>query len=78
MEEYNTDIYIKIGGWVYLEAYGNNQLDNHNINSVVLNIRDVTKRIHAEKTIKENEIKLRELNSTKDKLFSIIASLFAT
>ena len=63
----------KNGGWVYLEAYGNNQLDNPNINAVVLNIRDVTERKHAEYIIKENEHKLRNLNATKDKLFSIIA-----
>ena len=63
----------KNGGWVYLEAYGNNQLDNPDINSIVLNIRDITERKQAEQIIKENEEKLRNLNATKDKLFSIIA-----
>ncbi|MGZ2369468.1 PAS domain S-box protein [Ancylomarina sp. YFZ004] len=63
----------KNGSWVYLEAYGNNQLDNPEIKSVVLNVRDVTERKHAEQIIKESENKLRELNATKDKLFSIIA-----
>jgi PAS domain S-box-containing protein len=63
----------KNGGWVYLEAYGNNQLNNPEINAVILNVRDVTERKQAEQIIKENEIKLRELNSTKDKFFSIIA-----
>ncbi|MCZ4694620.1 PAS domain-containing sensor histidine kinase [Ancylomarina euxinus] len=63
----------KNGSWVYLEAYGNNQLDNPEIKSIVLNVRDVTERKHAVQIIKENEIKLRELNATKDKLFSIIA-----
>lgn len=63
----------KNGGWVYLEAYGSNQLNNPEINSVVLNVRDITERKNAEQIIKENEIKLKELNSTKDKLLSIIA-----
>lgn len=63
----------KNGNWVYLEAYGNNQLDNPDINAVILNVRDITERKRAEQLNKENEIKLRELNATKDKLFSIIA-----
>ncbi len=63
----------KNGSWVYLEAYGTNQLDNPLIKSVVLNVRDITERKHAEQINKENEIRLQELNATKDKLFSIIA-----
>jgi len=62
----------KNGSWVYLEAYGTNQLDNPKINSVVLNVRDITERKNAEQTIKENETRLRELNATKDRFFSII------
>jgi len=63
----------KNGTWVNLEAYGNNQLDNPDIKSIILNVRDVTERKQAVQIIKENELKLRELNATKDKLFSIIA-----
>lgn len=63
----------KNGSWVYLEAFGTNQLDNPAIKSVVLNVRDITERKHAEQIIKENEIRLRELNATKDRFFSIIA-----
>ena len=63
----------KNGSWIYLEAYGNNQLDNPEIKSIVLNVRDITERKHAVQIIKENAIHLKELNATKDKLFSIIA-----
>jgi PAS domain S-box-containing protein len=37
------------------------------------NIRDITERKHAEERLKESETRLRELNATKDKFFSIIA-----
>jgi len=37
------------------------------------NIRDITKRRLAEIKLKESEVRLRELNATKDKFFSIIA-----
>ena len=36
-------------------------------------IRDITERIEAEEDLRESELQLRELNATKDKLFSIIA-----
>jgi PAS domain S-box-containing protein len=36
-------------------------------------ILDITERKYAEQIIKENEIRLRDLNVTKDKLFSIIS-----
>ncbi len=35
--------------------------------------RDITERKKAEKALKKSELKLRELNATKDKFFSIIA-----
>ena len=63
----------KNGGWVYLEAFGTNQLDNPAIKSVVLNVRDITKRKNAEQALKESETRLSELNATKDRFFSIIA-----
>ncbi|MGQ7868982.1 PAS domain S-box protein [Sunxiuqinia sp. sy24] len=36
-------------------------------------IRNISKRKQAQRNLKENEIRLRELNATKDKFFSIIA-----
>lgn len=63
----------KDGGWVYLEAYGSNQLDNPLINAIVLNVRDITERKKAEKALKKSEKALKELNETKDRFFSIIS-----
>ncbi|MDZ7720919.1 MAG: PAS domain-containing sensor histidine kinase [Balneolaceae bacterium] len=62
----------KNGEWVYLEAFGNNQLHNPAIQSVVLNVRDITERKRAEKALKESEARLSELIATKDRFLSII------
>ncbi len=62
----------KDGGWVYLEAFGTNQLNNPEIQSVVLNVRDITERKRAEQALKESQARLHELNATKDRLFAII------
>jgi PAS domain S-box-containing protein len=63
----------KNGGWVYLEAFGTNQLDNPAVGSVVLNVRDITERKKAEQALVESETRLSELNATKDRFFSIIS-----
>mgnify|MGYP003112402772 FL=1 len=63
----------KNGGWIYLEAVGNDLLTEPSIQAVVLNVRDVTQRIKAEKKLKENQNHLQALNASKDKLLSIIA-----
>jgi len=62
----------KNGSWVYLEAFGTNQLNNPLIKSVVLNVRDVTERKKAEKDLLESKARLSEANGTKDRFFSII------
>ncbi len=62
----------KNGGWVYLEAFGNNQLDNPIIESIILNVRDISDRKKTEQLIKEKEEHLKKINATKDRLFSII------
>ena len=63
----------KNGGWVYLEAFGSNQLQNPNIRSIILNVRDITERKKVEKELEESQNQLKELIATKDKFFSIIA-----
>jgi two-component system sensor histidine kinase/response regulator len=62
----------KNGSWVYLEAFGTNQINNPLIKSVVLNVRDITERKKAEKELIESRARLSEANSTKDRFFSII------
>jgi PAS domain S-box-containing protein len=48
-------------------------IENKTIEKVAVFARDITKRKITEQTLKENEARLRELNATKDKFFSIIA-----
>lgn len=62
----------KNGNWVYLEAFGTNQINNPLIKSVVLNVRDITERKKNEKELLESEARLIEANTTKDRFFSII------
>jgi PAS domain S-box-containing protein len=62
----------KNGSWVYLEAFGTNQINNPLIKYVVLNVRDITNRKIAEKELEESRVRLSEANVTKDRFFSII------
>ncbi len=43
----------KNGSWVYLEAWGSNQLQNPDIRGVVVNVRDITARKQAEAALVE-------------------------
>ncbi|OQX79890.1 MAG: hypothetical protein B6D61_02840 [Bacteroidetes bacterium 4484_249] len=51
--------------WVSMAAHGMNLLNNKNINGIIINFWDITKR-------KEYEDELEKTNETKNKLFSII------
>jgi two-component system sensor histidine kinase/response regulator len=63
----------KTKGYIWFEAVGQNLLNNPAINAVVVNIRDITTNKESEIKLRQNQIQLRDLNATKDKLFSIIA-----
>ncbi|MGV8945339.1 MAG: PAS domain-containing sensor histidine kinase [Lutibacter sp.] len=54
----------KNGGWVYLETFGTNQLDNPAIKSVILNVRDITERKKAEERLESNYSLLRIAGKT--------------
>jgi len=69
----------KSGGWVYLEAFGTNQINNPYINSVILNVRDITERKKAEEALKnaakEKGILLKEAHHRIKNNFSLVSSL---
>ena len=54
----------KDGSWVYLEAIGNNQLDNPLVGGVMVNSRDATERRQAEKRIEQERAAHQEHLST--------------
>jgi PAS domain S-box-containing protein len=71
---YELEQRCKDGSWIWVEATAEAFYDKdgqvtgyHGVS------RDITKRKKAELMLIEREAQLRELNSTKDKLFSIIA-----
>ncbi len=71
---YELEQLCKDGTWVWVETTATAHYDQdgritgyHGVS------RDISKRKKAEQLLKERESQLRELNSTKDKLFSIIA-----
>ncbi len=71
---YELEELCKDGSWVWIEATATAIYDQDgNISGYHGVSRDISERKKAELLLKERESQLRELNSTKDKLFSIIA-----
>ena len=62
------------GSWVWVEATASAHFDKDGKVSGYMGVsRDITERKRTEQLLKEKESQLKELISTKDKLFSIIA-----
>jgi PAS domain S-box-containing protein len=57
----------KNGSWVYLEAWGTNQLENPDIHGIVVNVRDITERKRAE----EERVRLEQQLLHAQKLESL-------
>ena len=71
---YELEELCKDGSWVWVEATATAFYDQDgNISGYHGVSRDISERKKAEILLKERESQLRELNATKDKLFSIIA-----
>ena len=71
---YELEEICKDGSWVWVEATAEAFYDRDGKISGFHGVsRDITERKKAELLLKEQQSQLRELNSTKDRLFSIIA-----
>jgi signal transduction histidine kinase len=74
VKNYRTILLKHDGTELSVETTANIMLDKDgNYNGVEGIVRDITDRKIAEQALKESEASLRELNATKDKLFSVIA-----
>jgi PAS domain S-box-containing protein len=49
------------GGWRWVESAGTNRLNDPAVRAVVVNTRDVTERVHAERELRESEKRFRSM-----------------
>lgn len=66
----------KQGGWIWMEAIGVNMLDNPAISAVVVNSRDISDRVEAEKAIRQSESHFRALFNHMAQGFALCRLLF--
>jgi PAS domain S-box-containing protein len=59
--------------WVWLEAIGQNYIDDELLKAVIINVREISEQMDYEKLIEERNQALEEANNTKDKFFNIIS-----
>jgi PAS domain S-box-containing protein len=74
-EPYDLDLRCKTtdGSQKWVRMIGSPVFENGKITKLVGNIVDITERKVSEEALKSSEAKLKEINVTKDKFFSIIA-----
>ncbi len=74
-EPYDLDLRCKTtdGNHKWVRMIGSPVFENGKITKVIGNIVDITERKNNEEALKSSENKLKEINATKDKFFSIIA-----
>ncbi len=60
------------GSWKYLEAFGNNLLDNPAVQGVVISGRDVTERVEAEEALRHSDDRFRALVQNLSDVVTIV------
>ncbi|HUL51317.1 MAG TPA: PAS domain S-box protein [Candidatus Nitrosotalea sp.] len=60
------------GSWRYLEASGQNMLDDPDINGVVVNSRDITERKLTEEKLRQNEERFRRITENMADLVAVL------
>jgi PAS domain S-box-containing protein len=64
----------KDGSWRAVEGIGNNLLDDPDVNGIVVNFRDVTKRRQAEDALRESEERYRALIENSSDAVTILSA----
>jgi len=61
------------GTWKYVEALGNNLLDEPNIKGIVINSRDITERKKIEQDLKQSEERFRKLVQYSSDITTVVS-----
>jgi PAS domain S-box-containing protein len=69
--------YARKGGtWIWMEAVAVNLLDNPEVGAIVVNSRDITKQVEAERAVQDSESHFRSLFSNMVQGFALCRLLF--